>query len=262
LLKRELEKLLNFKIQIYKSTDIINGDVSEQSRQLLLSSRLIAFDKNNGAGLRPIAIGEYFYRLAAHRQIKQISNSLPEIFLPIQLGVKVPGGCETIIRTLQNALENTNDNNVAQLSAITIDFKNAFNSVSRHAVFEQLYSHASLQALYKLADFAYSQPSPLFIQSNDRTLRCRLFSQQGVKQGCPLGALLFALAVHPIYKTAMEAQTNDENKSTLLAIQDDATALGPAASNIVLYNTIKCFFRFHYYSKYTYVIKIYLSIYN
>jgi hypothetical protein len=222
-------------------TDMINGDIPQQSRQLLLASRLIAFDKSNGASLRPIAIGEYFYRLASHRQIKQVANDLAEIFLPIQLGVKIPGGCETIIHTLQNALENTHNSNGQQLSAIAIDFKNAFNSVSRHAVLEQLYSHASLQPLYKLVDFAYSQPSPLFVQSNDRTSKCRLFSQQGVKQGCPLSSLLFALAVHPIYKTAMDSQGNhgDGTKSTLLAIQDDATALGPAATNIAMYNTIK-----------------------
>ena len=45
--------------------DIVNGDLDESARKLLLSSSLIASEKDSG-GVRPIAIGDVFYRLACH----------------------------------------------------------------------------------------------------------------------------------------------------------------------------------------------------
>ena len=40
--------------------DIVNGDLDESARKLLLSSSLIASEKDSG-GVRPIAIGDVFY---------------------------------------------------------------------------------------------------------------------------------------------------------------------------------------------------------
>ena len=45
--------------------DVINGELLDEARQLLLASRLVALNKPNIDGYRPIAVGELFYRLAA-----------------------------------------------------------------------------------------------------------------------------------------------------------------------------------------------------
>lgn len=152
--------------------DIINDDLPTQAKDFILSSRLIAIDKNNGNNLRPIAIGEYFYRLAAYRQIKQVNNQVPQLFLPIQLGVGISGGCENIIHNIQHALQDSNN----PVAALAIDFKNAFNSISRHAVLDALYNQPSLQPLFKLVNFAYSAPSILFVRYSNGALIPKLQS--------------------------------------------------------------------------------------
>ena len=52
--------------------DIINGNLPESARQLLLASRAIAPYKRNG-GIRPIAMGELFYRLAGVIAVRRIA---------------------------------------------------------------------------------------------------------------------------------------------------------------------------------------------
>jgi len=156
--------------------DIVNGNLPDKAKDYILASRLIALDKNQGNSLRPIAIGEYFYRLAASRQIKQVANQIPKLLLPLQYGVGISGGCEHVIHTVQHALENTH----TPLAALAIDFKNAFNAISRRAVLRSLYNHPELESLYKLVDFAYSKPSTLFINVGDNNYQPLIQSSQGV----------------------------------------------------------------------------------
>ena len=44
--------------------DILNGSIPDAARPYLLASRLVAITKPNSDSLRPIAVGELFYRLA------------------------------------------------------------------------------------------------------------------------------------------------------------------------------------------------------
>jgi hypothetical protein len=57
---------------------------------------------------------------------------------PIQLGIGTPNGCESIVHNLQHVLEQPQQ----PVAALTIDFANAFNSVSRQAVLSSLYSNS------------------------------------------------------------------------------------------------------------------------
>ena len=138
----------------------------------LLSSILIGIDKNAGASVRPIAIGEIFYRIAAYRGQLVVQKVAQSILQPIQLGVGVSGGCESIVHNLQHALE-LGDHPVA---ALAIDFKNAFNCVSRKSMLEALYSHPQLQYIWRLVDFAYSVPSDLYIRNGDGKLWPGIYS--------------------------------------------------------------------------------------
>ena len=46
--------------------DVVNGDLPDDARQLLLASRLVALTKPNSDGYRPIAVGELFYQAGGH----------------------------------------------------------------------------------------------------------------------------------------------------------------------------------------------------
>ncbi|CAD0096311.1 unnamed protein product [Aureobasidium vineae] len=69
-----------------------------------------------------------------------------------------------------------------------MDFKNAFNSVSRAAVAHGILSYAP--EFYKAARWAYNEPAALVMY--DGTV---ITSSEGVRQGDPLGPLFFSLAI-------------------------------------------------------------------
>ena len=200
--------------------DIINGELPRLSRDYLLSCNLISISKPGSNGIRPIAIGEILYRFATKWIKSRVSESLPAVFEPIQLGITTRNGCETIIHQLQHLLTDESQT----LGAVTIDFKNAFNSISRAKVLREVYNNPALQPLWHLVNYSYSSPSLLLTRNHDGVYLKRdvLHSTQGVRQGDPLGSLLFALAVQPLYSELQE--TNPSVR--LAAFHDDLTLVG------------------------------------
>ncbi|HVW99154.1 MAG TPA: reverse transcriptase domain-containing protein, partial [Candidatus Babeliaceae bacterium] len=180
--------------------DITNGTLPDSIKPFLLSSKLIGLDKNAGTSIRPIAIGEIFYRIAAYRAQQNIRDQACEILQPIQLGVGTPNGCESIIRNLQHALELPHH----PIAALAIDFKNAFNSISRKAMLKALCAQPTLESLWRLVNFAYSSPSDLLIRDHNHNLYAGLSSTQGVRQGDPLSSLLFTLTIQPVYQATIQ----------------------------------------------------------
>ena len=87
--------------------DIVNGQLPAPSQQLLLLSRLVALDKPNGGGLRPIAMGELFYRLAALIMTRKVAAVAASQLSPHQYGVGVSSGAERVVHSLQHALADT-----------------------------------------------------------------------------------------------------------------------------------------------------------
>ena len=191
----------------------------------LLASNLIAIDKNNGASLRPIAIGEYFYKLAATRALMDVKKEISKLLLPIQHGVAVPNGVEHVIHQTQHALEN-------EKVALTVDMKNAFNSISRAEMFAELYKHQCLRSIWKLVHFAYSNSSLLYVRNENHVQCPLLLSSQGVKQGDPLSAFLFSLTIQSSY---VEASNSVKNIS-MKCIMDDCTIVGNPEDILPVFN--------------------------
>ena len=94
----------------------------------LFGGRLIALQKKSG-GIRPIAIGYTWRRLAAKCANKFAITSLGDSLLHRQLGVGAPGGCEAAVHATRRFLTNMPADILVKL-----DFTNAFNCVRRDAV--------------------------------------------------------------------------------------------------------------------------------
>ncbi|KAL0217502.1 hypothetical protein RCL1_008083 [Eukaryota sp. TZLM3-RCL] len=73
---------------------------------------------------------------------------------------------------------------------LNLDFKNAFNSVKRSAIFLALQS--SFPYLLPFFYHFYGSAAPLVF--NEHTL----YSTSGVRQGDPMGPFLFCPAIHPV----------------------------------------------------------------
>ena len=101
--------------------DIVNDGLDNASRQLLLHCRLIAIPKN-GPGLRPIAMGESFFKLACLFCLDQVMDQLVAFFEPLQVAVGSKAGLERAYRRLLAAMEACGSNG----AALFTDVSNAF----------------------------------------------------------------------------------------------------------------------------------------
>ena len=109
----------------------------------------------------------------------------PSMLLPFQLGVNSPGGVEPAIFLLEEAIIGGNSANFQWLSSI--DLANAFNSVGQPAIVAAVATYAPV--FYRVAAWAYNSSSLLTTEEGQL-----LASSSGVRQGNPLGPLLFSLA--------------------------------------------------------------------
>ena len=164
---------------------LLQGKCPPSIQKILFGGKLLALNKPDG-GLRPIAIGYYWRRLAAKCANSIALKYLGNYFSPIQLGVGVKGGCEAAIHATRRFCSSMPSDHIL----VKLDFQNAFNSIHREAVLHAVANH--IPALYPFCHLTYSSHTSLtfgdgFVSSED-----------GVQQGDPLGPLLFCLTIHPL----------------------------------------------------------------
>ncbi|RKK77996.1 hypothetical protein BFJ70_g17196 [Fusarium oxysporum] len=172
---------------------------------LLCASRLIGLEKPD-KGIRPIAIGDLIYKVAMKAILKTSYRS--DMLLPFQLGVNSPGGVEPAICLLEEAIAGPNKADFQFLTSI--DLRNAFNSGDRPSIASSVSTFAP--TFYRAATWAYNSPSLLVLADGSS-----IASSKGVRQGDPLGPLLFSLSFRP----TLEELARRLPGATLVAYLDD-----------------------------------------
>lgn len=191
-------------------TDFVNlllrGDLSQDISEIIFGGRMIALRKKDG-GLRPIAVGYTLRRLAAKCANHLIIKTRSQFLQPLQVGVGIPGGAEAAVHATRRLLQNLPDGHVFA----KIDFKNAFNTISRNDVLRTVAS--ATPGLYRFVHSSLAfEPILTF---GDDIIR----SAEGVQQGDPLGSWEFCETTHPLL-------LNDLTEIALAYI-DDSNFEGP-----------------------------------
>ncbi|HYC00552.1 MAG TPA: hypothetical protein VEC57_15570 [Candidatus Limnocylindrales bacterium] len=207
--------------------DISNGTLGDPlSKGLLLTSRLVGVPKPRG-GLRPIAVGELFPKLAGLHVLDQIGGALPALLGPVQKGVGVAGGCERGVHVLQAALELGGDDVVLGKT----DIANAFNTVPRGRMLADCYAHPELAPAFRQLDWSYNEPTRLLVV--DHGVVRVVWSCEGTRQGDVLSQAAFAVSARRRYAAVLSAHPT----VTAVAIHDDLTLAGPHADVVAALDT-------------------------
>jgi hypothetical protein len=141
-----------------------------------------------------------------------------DFLLPYQFGVGSKGGVEPVVRAVERALEGSLDQPYTHLTSL--DFSNAFNTVDRRDIAEGLRQYAPV--LYRAGRWAYGCTSSLVLGSPEG--RHIITSAQGVRQGDPMGPLMFSLGIRSLLRDLASALGPDR---LILAYLDDIYILSP-----------------------------------
>ena len=189
------------------------GCLPQCSREAFYGAALCALRKKDG-GLRPIAIGSVYRRLACRIAAHHVAGLLADEFRPVQLGVGTRQGCEVAVHAAREFVSTATAAESSPSVLVKVDVKNAFNSVRRDVMLNKI--QARCPEIYRITFQAYSAPTPLYI--GDQVI----WSCSGVQQGDPLGPVSFALAVDSCAR-AMSSPLN-------IWYLDDATLAGPVST--------------------------------
>ena len=164
---------------------IVNNDVTPAAAEALRSCTLVALGKKDGK-IRPIAMGESLLKVACAVLLKRFEEPVRQAFQPLQFGVCVPGGVESIAHAVRKEVEEEGK------VVLTIDAKNAFNTPDRDAIrlaLQRIDTFAPFRALFDLEYGAHSA-----LRYGDDVIA----SERGVRQGSTLGPLFFCAVMHPL----------------------------------------------------------------
>jgi Reverse transcriptase (RNA-dependent DNA polymerase) len=170
-------------------TDLVNvmleGRIPESVRPVIFGGSLMANQKKGG-GVRPIAVGYVWRRLAGKVACHLIAERSATLLSPRQLGFGVRGGAEAAVHATRRYLANLQPDQVF----VKVDFANAFNTIRRDVILEAIARH--VPELLNYACSSYGSSSEL--RFGERSVS----SEEGAQQGDPLGPLYFCLAVHEL----------------------------------------------------------------
>ncbi len=166
---------------------LLTGGLPSDISEVVFGGKLIALTKKDG-GIRPIAIGYTWCRLAAKCANSYVVAKMSASLAPLQLGVGIPGGAEAAVHAARRYISTMPDSHVV----VKLDFANAFNTLRRDCMLEAV--AREVPELYSFVHTAYTV-DPI-LQYGVDIVR----STEGPQQGDPLGPLEFCLTIHPLLK--------------------------------------------------------------
>ena len=170
--------------------------MSEEQRRAVL--RLIAKKDKNTTDLknwRPISLLNTDYKILAHALSHRLQKVLPEIISKDQNAYMKGRFIGYNIRTILDIIEITNTNKLKTTIAF-LDFEKAFDKLNWEFINKCLAAFGFGPNLLKWVKLMYNDISSCVINNGYTSRYFKL--KCGIRQGCPLSALLFIIAAESL----------------------------------------------------------------
>ena len=207
------EETIIFRDSITSLINVIaNGKAGKNDAWI--NSLLIPITKD-GTKIRPIAVDNIFLRLTGKLFLTRFSKDIGKILMPIQKSIGIQSGNEKIVHEATSWFSRMSlglsTNSIAQL-----DLSNAFGCIDRNAILDALRKTVPEMIPYYM--WSYGTSTRLYSADGRHVAT----SKTGVRQGDPLGPLLFCLGIQ---KYLEECQVTFPD-TKIVAFMDDITIFG------------------------------------
>ena len=166
------------------------GSVPEQIRHLFASASLFGVPKSDG-GLRPVAAGSLLRRVTGKAIARKLTDKAANMFRPLQVGVGTRAGCESIVHSVRQLVEED-----PSLMICQTDFISAYNRCSREHIMEEV--KEKFPEMLEYVKTCYGDESVLFFGEFE------IMSSSGTQQGCGIATILYILCLHPVIERIAE----------------------------------------------------------
>jgi hypothetical protein len=209
---------------------LLNARLPQQIIDIITQGNLIPIPKDEDdptKGIRPLVMADTLHKITARLLIKRHLGKIEAIFNPInQFGIGTKLGIDII-----HHITNTNSAADPTKDIVAVDFKNAFQNVSRNMALIQCAN--LLPDMYPYIHQCYAKPTSIWFK--DKNNWDSIKSSEGSRQGDPFGPLIFCLATLPLLKEIKETISKD---TSILTYIDDTTIQGSTETVIKVLNTI------------------------
>ena len=217
------------------------GDVPESWCESTLWPVYKKGDLSDPANYRGIALGNAVHKLMATIIKNRLKGVVEEtdILPDTQNGFRARRSTVDNIYILTQCAQMQLAKEAGKLYALFVDFKTAFDSIDRQLLFAMLRKKKVPEYLVRCIEFMYRNTT--YIVNGER-----FESHVGLKQGCPLSPLLFAIYISDLDETLRQNQLGglvvEGVKLYCLAYADDLALLATDAK--ALKDMIKCLHRY------------------
>jgi hypothetical protein len=170
---------------------LLSGKAADDIREFAAGARLTALVKGD-TDIRPIAAGNIFRRIASKCVCSLIEHRSRSFFKGLQFGVSYSAGAEHIIHSVRDVMSTKWDSD-EELMVLKIDFSNAFNSINRTVMLEEVAT--TFPDLLPWVQWCYGCSPQLFYRDHE------IRSCIGVQQGDPLGPFLFCVVLQVLLRS-------------------------------------------------------------